>query len=428
MNCWRTGQKCSGHGLAANFYCAALRSSQEGQTQTSGMRFRMWTKLASPNRHGCDAGHAIGGRIFKAFRRRIFFKTHAAAMRNEREAALAEAEVKTMRVAAAIHWMAKALQTSPARSACASPGRSPTPAEAVSRADSRVYKNNQIDAHEPSLEKCKRLRIDAAARAMLVANLQSPSSGDALRLFGNPAISNRRGHSCSRVGSRVWCSRHVAAAQMRRRIEHCFPQRRHHGIRRECRESVGVSRLICRQARRRSRSAYALKRLVAMRVLRRMPQLALGRLQLFLTPALHQHPLRDPRLNVDFNQLVQNLNHLLPQIRAVVQARQFERFQRHFGTRGNVIQHRFRGFHAKASAPLKSAPRGPKVVQHTAVALEVNRLSGTTPELPDVRNQRTAGLRCMRNSRCPLFDAPSVDARALRSFAGVTVNSLRGMR
>lgn len=91
---------------------------------------------------------------------------------------------------------------------------------------------------------------------------------------------------------------------------------------------------------------------------------------LFASP-LHENPLRDARLHVHFDQLIENFNHLFAQIRTVIQTRQFERLERSLRAARNVLQHHFRRLH-DASPRLRLAGNVPRDVQHTVITVEVN--------------------------------------------------------
>jgi len=73
----------------------------------------------------------------------------------------------------------------------------------------------------------------------------------------------------------------------------------------------------------------------------------LRRAERTLVAAADEYPLRDASLNVGFDPLVDDVDHLLPQIGEVVEAGQFERFERSLRAPCKVVEHGLRSFHVQ---------------------------------------------------------------------------------
>ncbi len=77
---------------------------------------------------------------------------------------------------------------------------------------------------------------------------------------------------------------------------------------------------------------------------------------------VHQNPFRDSRLDVDFDELVEDLIQLLPKIGAIVQAGEDKGLECNFRAVGEVFEHRLVGFHSRVSVrqPRAQAPAAGK--------------------------------------------------------------------
>jgi hypothetical protein len=72
---------------------------------------------------------------------------------------------------------------------------------------------------------------------------------------------------------------------------------------------------------------------------------SLGRAERVLVATAKEYPLRDASLNIGFDPLVNDVDHLLANVREVVEAGQFERLERSLRAPCKVVEHGLRSFH-----------------------------------------------------------------------------------
>ncbi len=192
-------------------------------------------------------------------------------------------------------------------------------------------------------------------------------SGDAPRLCGH--FASRNGRSRNGLGFRRVARACIGFRGRHRSVRNRFSKRDDYRIARNLRRHPVIGALLGLQLRNapRTRQSSATQSL-----LRRSAHRAALRLAALFPLPLNQHPFRDARLHIHFDQFVQNFNHLLAQIRAVVQTRQLEGLQRSLRAACNVLQHHFRRLHATVSDRLISAVILPKEGQHTVITQEGN--------------------------------------------------------
>ncbi len=84
---------------------------------------------------------------------------------------------------------------------------------------------------------------------------------------------------------------------------------------------------------------------------------ALRRAQGALLPATNENPLRDARLNIGLDPLIDDFDHLFSEIGEIVETSQLKGFERSLRARRKVIEHWFRCFHAQPPVFTEVGPR-----------------------------------------------------------------------
>jgi len=72
-----------------------------------------------------------------------------------------------------------------------------------------------------------------------------------------------------------------------------------------------------------------------------------------LLTATDKNPFGDARLNIGFDPVVNDFHHLFSDVGQVVEAGQFERFERRLRASRKVVEHRLRGFHTHPPVSLE---------------------------------------------------------------------------